>query len=369
MTPLPLPLQAERTTTLGYASATTNEVTVMTSSLSKAFLLLALLPAASAAQTATQVAPARVRAQLTALAHDSMQGRRTGTIGAQRAARYIAGVMQQVGLTPAGDAGFLQRIPLRATLNARGSRSFTVLPSFAALDTVGADARTIDANVVGILRGSDPVLRNEAVIVGAHYDHIGIRNAVNGDSIANGADDDASGVIAVLEIARALRAGPAPKRTVVFIAFAGEEMGGLGTRWYLAHPVVPLERTVAQFQIEMIGRPDSLAGGPGKGWLTGYELSTMGPMLAAAGIPVVKDPRPDQSFFTRSDNYAFARRGIPAHTFSSFNLHADYHHVSDEVDTIDFTHMSALIDAAARAVRVLADGARPAWNPGMRPGG
>ena len=332
-----------------------------------AVLLLAALPTFAAAQSATQAAPARVRTQLTALAHDSMQGRRTGTVGAQRAARYVASVMQEIGLAPGGDAGFLQRIPLRATPAPRGAR-FTVLPSFAAFDTVPADARVIDGNVIGIIRGSDPTLRNEAVIVGAHYDHIGIRPAVNGDSIANGADDDASGVIAMLEIARALRRGPVPKRTVVFIAFTGEESGGLGTRWYMANPVVPLETTVAQFQIEMIGRPDSLAGGPGKGWLTGYELSTMGPMLAAAGIPIVKDPRPDQSFFTRSDNYAFARQGIPAHTFSSFNLHAQYHTVDDEVEHVDYAHMTAMIDAATRAVRMLADGRKPAWNPGMRPG-
>ena len=332
-----------------------------------AVLLLAGIPTFAAAQSVAQAAGVRVRTQLTALSHDSMQGRRTGTVGAQRAARYVANVMQEIGLTPGGDAGFLQRIPLRATPGARGTR-FTVLPSFAAFDTVPADARVIDGNVVGIIRGSDPALRNEAVIVGAHYDHIGIRPAVNGDSIANGADDDASGVIAMLEIARALRRGPAPKRTVVFIAFTGEESGGLGTRWYMANPVVPIETTVAQFQIEMIGRPDSLAGGTGKGWLTGYELSTMGPMLAAAGIPIVRDPRPDQSFFTRSDNYAFARRGIPAHTFSSFNLHAEYHTVDDEVERVDYAHMTAMIDAATRAVRLLADGRRPAWNPGMRPG-
>jgi hypothetical protein len=332
-----------------------------------AVLLLAGMPTFAAAQSATQAAPVRVRTQLTALSHDSMQGRRTGTVGAQRAARYVASVMQEIGLAPGGDAGFLQRIPLRATPGARGTR-FTVLPSFAAFDTVPADARVIDGNVIGIMRGSDPALRDEAVIVGAHYDHIGIRPAVNGDSIANGADDDASGVIAMLEIARALRRGPAPKRTVVFIAFTGEESGGLGTRWYMANPVVPLETTVAQFQIEMIGRPDSLAGGTGKGWLTGFELSTMGPMLAAAGIPIVRDPRPDQSFFTRSDNYAFARRGIPAHTFSSFNLHAEYHTVDDEVERVDYAHMTAMIDAATRAVRILADGRKPAWNPGMRPG-
>ncbi|HUF50889.1 MAG TPA: M20/M25/M40 family metallo-hydrolase [Longimicrobiales bacterium] len=333
--------------------------------------LLAAAPAAGAAQQTDAAPPslARVRSQLTALAHDSMLGRRTGTIGAQRAARYIAGVMREIGLTPGGDAGYMQRIPMRLSVTAQGTLRATALRSFAAYDSLPAADRVLDANVVGLIPGADPVLRNEAVIVGAHYDHIGIRPAVNGDSIANGADDDASGVIAVLEIARALRQGPAPRRTVIFVAFTGEESGGVGSAWYMAQPAVPLERTVAQFQIEMIARPDSLVGGSGRAWLTGYELSTMGPLLAAAGVPVVRDPRPDQNFFRRSDNYRFAQRGIPAHTFSSFNLHADYHRVSDEVDRVDFTHMTSLIEAATRAVRVLADGPRPEWNPGMRPGG
>src|SRR5690606_27824003 len=126
-------------------------------------------------------------------------------------------------------------------------------------------------------------------------------------------------------------------------------------------------RTAAQFQIEMIGRPDSLAGGFGKTWLTGYERSTMGAMLADSGIAIVQDPRPDQRFFMRSDNYAFARAGIPAHTLSSFNMHTDYHQVSDEVEHIDFAHMTAVIEEAIRAVRILTDGPRPEWLPGMQP--
>src|SRR5688572_13578845 len=322
---------------------------------------------AQATTVSTTVDSRVVRDGLTALAHDSMLGRRTGTVGAARAARYIAARMRAIGLTAAGDSGYLQRVPLaRTTVNGRESQ--VLLPDLTALDTVPAAQRVMDANVVATIRGSDPTLRDEAIVVGAHYDHIGARPAQNGDSIANGADDDASGVIAVLEIARALQRGPAPRRTVVFVAFTGEEVGLLGTRYYIAHPTVPLERIVAQLQIEMIGRPDSLAGGSGKGWLTGYERSTMGELLRTRGIPIVPDPRPDQNFFERSDNIAFARRGIPAHTLSSFNLHADYHQVSDEVDVVDFPHMSAVIAAAVEAVRILADGPRITWLPGMRPG-
>jgi Zn-dependent M28 family amino/carboxypeptidase len=218
-----------------------------------------------------------------------------------------------------------------------------------------------------MVRGADPALRDQVVLIDAHYDHLGIGPAIDGDSIYNGADDDGSGVVAVLGAARALAAGPPPKRTVLFLATTGEELGLLGTRWYLEHPVAPLEHTVANLEIEMIGRPDSLAGGPGKGWLTGFERSTMGPSLAKAGIPIVPDPHPAQQFFMRSDNIAFARRGIPEHTLSSYGLHRDYHTPADELSKIDGKHLAAMVDAAARAARLLADGAIPTWNPGGRP--
>jgi hypothetical protein len=313
-----------------------------------------------------------VRAELTILAHDSMEGRRTGTPGSARAARYVASVMQEIGLEPAGDAGYLQRIPMVERTAANGRVTYTTMTQ-ADLDSIPVSRRLYEANVVGVIRGSDPLMRDSAVVVGAHFDHLGIRPAPDSvrprpDSIYNGADDDASGVIAVLEIARAMKRGPPPKRTVIFAAFTGEEGGGVrGSAYYILHPVIPMDRTVAQFQIEMIGRPDSMAGGFGKAWLTGYERSTMGDLLKERGIPIVPDPRPTQSFFTRSDNIRFARIGIPAHTLSTFNLHTDYHRPSDDVSKVDFPHMTALIGVAVQATRLLADGPAPAWKPGGRP--
>jgi Zn-dependent M28 family amino/carboxypeptidase len=260
------------------------------------------------------------------------------------------------------------------TVRGREFTSPALLPGFEALDTIPPERHAPGYNVVGVLRGQDPALADEHILVGAHYDHVGVRAPVDslgrpvpGDSIYNGADDDASGVVAVLEIARILAAGPPPMRTVIFALTTGEEAGLLGTRWYIEKPFLPLDRMAADLQIEMIARPDSLAGGPGRAWLTGYERSTMGDLLAAAGIPIVPDPRPDQRFFERSDNIAFARLGIPAHTLSTFNLHSDYHRPSDEAARADPAHMAAVIEAAVKAVRLLADGPKPAWKEGGRP--
>jgi hypothetical protein len=335
------------------------------------------LPAVGSTPAAPRgtVAEGDVRRLLTALADDSLEGRATGTRGSARAAAIIAAEMQRIGLEPGGDSGYFQRVPVAVTTQSRtmpnGSVVTRTRPSlylgFAALDTVPVDRRRTAVNVVGILRGSDVRLRDSVVLVDAHYDHLGIGAPVNGDSIYNGADDDASGVVAVLEAARAMAAGAPPRRTVLFVATTGEEVGLLGTRWFIEHPVVPLASIVANLEIEMIGRPDSLAGGPGRAWLTGYERSTMGPAFAAAGLPIVADRRLDQQFFMRSDNIAFAQRGIPAHTISSFNLHADYHRPSDDASRVDFAHMTSVIQAVASATRLLADGPAPQWNPGGRP--
>ena len=305
------------------------------------------------------------------IADDSLMGRFTGSEHAMKAARIIARQMEAVGLEPLGDDGFFQRVPI---FMSRGPQEGSPLrprlaPDFAALDTVPSEAHRPAVNVVGLLRGSDPALRDEYVIGGAPYDHVGgyAARAVDGDSIFHGAADDASGVVAGLEAARQLVEGGAPRRSVIFVTFTGEENGMTGTHWYIRQPPRPMQQTVAGFLIEMIGRPDSLAGGPGKGWLTGYERSTMGEMLSAAGIAVVPDPRPAQNFFMRSDNAPFARIGIPAHTISSFGLHTDYHQPSDEVETLDFPHFAAVINAVARGVRVVADGPRVTWRDGGRP--
>lgn len=307
-----------------------------------------------------------VRRVMSVLAADSMGGRLTGSPGAWKAARFIAAEMKSIGLEPAGDSGYFQKVPF--AVSSTGRRGVRLLESLAALDSLPPDERRPSYNIIGMIRGSDPVLRDEVVAFAAHYDGLGIGAAVNGDSIYNGADDDASGVTTVLEIARAMAKGPAPKRTVLFMTTTGEEEGILGTRWYVAHPVFPLSKMVAEMEVEMAGRPDSLAGGPGKLWMTGFDRSTMGSMLQGAGIPIVPDPYPKFRFFERSDNIVFARSGIPAHTLSSYNLHQDYHAPSDEISTIDFDHLTAAARAAAGAARLLADGPAPQWNPGGKPG-
>jgi hypothetical protein len=230
------------------------------------------------------------------------------------------------------------------------------------------------ANVVGVIRGAaaDPPERARATLVlSAHYDHLRplARPAVpGGDVIMNGADDDASGCAAVLELAEALAAGPPPARTIVFLFATGEEYGLLGTDWYVAHPLVPLADTVCNLNFEMLGRADPLAGGPGKLWLAGDERSNLGDAFRALGVPVVADPRPQERFFERSDNIAFARRGIVAQTLSSFNLHTDYHGPDDELERIELAHMEAALRAVLPGVRALADGSlAPAWKPGGDP--
>jgi hypothetical protein len=320
----------------------------------------------SAAATSGAITESDVRRLLGALSDDSLEGRMTATRGSARAAAVIAAEMRRIGLEPAGDSGFFQRVPVALVDAGRGRRP-VLLESFAQLDTLPAAQRPPSVNVVGVLRGADPAVRDSAVLIDAHYDHLGIGRAVNGDSIYNGADDDASGVVAVLQIARALTAGPRPRRTVIFAATTGEEVGLLGTRWYLRHPVVPVAQMSANLEIEMIGRPDSLAGGRGRAWLTGFERSTMGETFARAGLPIGADKRLDQQFFERSDNIAFARLGVPAHTLSSYNMHTDYHEPSDDLAHVDIPHMTAVIRAGAAAARLLADGVAPRWNANGRP--
>jgi hypothetical protein len=329
-------------------------------------------PAGLTPRADERVDPASVTRGMELLAGDAMMGRRTGTPGADRAAEWIATQFRQAGLAPAGDSGtYLQWMPITAAQPPAASspNSVRALPvaSWSIWDTLPPDRKLRTANVAGMIRGSDPALRDEVVLVTAHYDHLGVGRAVDGDSIYNGADDDASGTIALIEMARRLREGPRPKRTILFVAMTGEEVGLIGTRWYLNHPLLPLERTVANLNVEMIGLPDSLAGGFGKAWLTGYERSTMGDLLADNDIPLVPDLRLAQNFFRRSDNYAFAVAGIPAHTISSFGGHPQYHTPKDEPGIIDATHMARVIGATTRALRLLADGPRPAWHPGGRP--
>ena len=222
-------------------------------------------------------------------------------------------------------------------------------------------------NVIGILRGSDPAAATEAIVLSAHLDHLGVNEKLTGDMIFNGADDDASGCVAVLELARTLAAGTRPRRTIYFVGFGSEERGGYGSRHFRDNPPIPLTQIIANLNFEMLGRPDPKVGAD-KLWLTGYERSNLGPELAKQGASLVADPHPEQNFFQRSDNYSLALRGVIAQTVSSFGLHTDYHRVTDEVSKVDFPFMTRAINSMVKPVQWLANSTfRPEWLPGQAP--
>jgi len=222
-------------------------------------------------------------------------------------------------------------------------------------------------NAVGILRGSDPSLQPAAILFSAHLDHLGIGAPVNGDNIYNGADDDASGTTAVLEIARVLGRGRRPRRTVIFALFGSEEMGGLGSTYFSQHPPLPLKEIAANLEFEMIGRADPAVKDDTL-WLTGWERSNLGPALAAHGARLVADPHPAENFFARSDNFVLAKKGVVAHTISSYGLHKDYHQPSDDLAHLDFKHMDAAIGSLLEPMEWLVNSSfRPKWNAGGQP--
>ena len=222
-------------------------------------------------------------------------------------------------------------------------------------------------NALGILHGSDPNLQHSAVLLSAHLDHLGVGQPVNGDDIYNGADDDASGTTAVLELARVLGKGPKPKRTVIFALFGSEETGALGSQYFRLHPPVPLKQIAVNLEFEMLGRADPAVKGDTM-WLTGWERSNLGPTLAAHGASLVGDPHPEQNFFARSDNYDLAKTGVVAQTVSSYGLHKDYHQPSDDLAHIDFKHMDAAIQSLLQPVTWLVNSSfTPNWNEGGKP--
>jgi hypothetical protein len=223
-------------------------------------------------------------------------------------------------------------------------------------------------NAMGKITGSDKEQASEIILLSSHLDHLGVReDAAGPDKIFNGADDDASGSVAVLEMARVLAGSKAPKRTIYFICFGSEEAGGYGASYFVNNMPFPKEKFVANLEFEMIGRPDAKVK-PEELWLTGYERSDLGPELAKRGAKLVQDPHPVENFFMRSDNIQLARQGIIAHTVSSFGLHTDYHKASDEVKTIDFTHMTRSINSMVKPVKWLVNSDFvPTWKAGMRP--
>ncbi len=224
-------------------------------------------------------------------------------------------------------------------------------------------------NVVGLLRGSDPALKDTCVMVTAHYDHLGVRGPAGPDRIFNGANDDGSGTVSVVEIASALGTlERRPRRSILFATFFGEEHGLLGSRYLGRHPVVPVEKTVADLNLEQVGRTDD-AEGPqvARASLTGFGYSDVSTTLAAAGeaegVKVVKHPRNSDLYFGRSDNQALADLGVPAHTLCVAFEFPDYHGAADHWDKLDYPNMARVDRMVARALLAIADDPNePKWD-------
>jgi Zn-dependent M28 family amino/carboxypeptidase len=224
-------------------------------------------------------------------------------------------------------------------------------------------------NVVGVLRGSDPLLANTYVMLTGHYDHLGMRPDAPGDKIYNGANDDASGTASVIAVARALSGlEERPKRSIVFVALFGEEVGELGSRWYVAHPLFPLAGTIADINLEQLGRTDDSEGAKVSQFnLTGFDYSDIAATFARAGaltgVRAVKHKKNSDAFFSRSDNAAFAGAGIPSTTLSVSYIFPDYHQPGDEWQKLDYENLARVDVTVALGVFDMANSTQaPQWN-------
>lgn len=301
-----------------------------------------------------------LRGDVSFLASDLLEGRDSPSRGLDVAAEYIASDFRRMGLEPVAGDSFYQPVPIPAR---KGNGEDAAESGSAGTGSVGTAN-----NVVGILRGSDPELKNTYVILSAHYDHKGLASSGE-DRVFNGANDDASGTASVLEIANALASlHPRPKRSVLVILFCGEEKGLLGSRYYASHPLVPLEQTIAQINLEQMGRTDSPEG-PHLNMMnvTGFDYSTIPSLLVDSGkrvqISVIKDAQASEAYFRRSDNGPLADAGIPAHTVSVTYEFPDYHAVGDEWQKLDYANMAHVDQAVAIAtLRLASSVTAPKWN-------
>lgn len=212
------------------------------------------------------------------------------------------------------------------------------------------------SNVVGMIEGKS--LKDEFIIFSGHYDHIGIQPAVEGDSIANGADDDASGTAAVITLAKYYSKLKSNERSLIFVAFTAEEIGGFGSK-YFSQQLDP-NQVVAMFNIEMIGKPSKW--GTNSAFITGFERSNFGEIMEknvqGTQFHFYPDPYIEQNLFYRSDNATLARLGVPAHSISTDQIPTDpyYHTVNDEVETLDMTNIASTIRAIAKGAASIVGG-------------
>ena len=278
-----------------------------------------------------------VKKHLYTLASDDMEGRRTGTPGIEKAAKYIENEFKRIGLTT-----FDTLKDYRQTFNFTHRRTKKEITA---------------SNIIGVLEGKSK--KDEIVIISAHYDHLGIRKKEGQlDSIYNGANDDASGVTGVLTLAEYFKAKGNNERTILFVAFTGEEMGLIGSTHF--GKGIDASKFVAGINLEMIGKTPSF--GPNTAWLTGFERSDFGKIvqknLEGSGYALHPDPYEKFNLFFRSDNASLARLGVPSHTFSTspIDTDKDYHKASDEAETLNMTVVTQTIKAVAKGTETIISG-------------
>jgi len=278
-----------------------------------------------------------VKKYLYTLANDSMQGRKAGSPGIEKAAKYIEQQFSKIGLKPFNGSSFRQTFK---HINKRSEKK-EELTLF---------------NVIGLLEGT--TLKEEFVIVSAHYDHLGRKNIGEGDLIFNGANDNASGVSAMIMLADYFKKAKINKRSILFIAFTAEEMGLVGSNYF--GKTISAETIISGVNIEMIGKESPF--GPKTAWLTGFNRSDFGKIiqknLSLSEYKLYPDPYKNYRLFFRSDNASLARLGVPAHTFSTspMDKDLDYHKVSDEAETLDVKTITETIKAIATGIRSIISG-------------
>ena len=271
-----------------------------------------------------------VKRHLYTLSSDLMEGRKAGTEGIEKAAQYIEEEFKRIGLKK-----FENLETYRQPFMERGLSLF---------------------NLIGYLEGRSK--KNEFVLISAHYDHLGVKNDGEEDVIFNGANDNASGVAAVLALAEHFSKTNYNERSILFIAFTAEEMGLIGSN-YFGKNIDP-EKIVAGINIEMIGKESPF--GPKTAWITGFDRSNFGKIiqknLINSNYKVYPDPYINFNLFFRSDNASLARLGVPAHTFSTspMDKDLDYHKVSDEASTLNPLTISETVKAIAIGIRSIING-------------
>ena len=298
------------------------------------FIFIVLVSFFLNSQTINEIS---VKKHLYTLANDSMQGRKAGSPGIEKAAKYIELQFSEIGLKPFENSSFRQ--------------------SFKHINRRSEKKEELDLfNIIGLLEGTS--LKEEFVIISAHYDHLGQIEGGKGDLVFNGANDNATGVAAMIMLAEYFKKAKINKRSILFVAFTAEEMGLIGSNYF--GQTISAESIIAGVNIEMIGKESPF--GPKTAWLTGFDRSTFGKIiqknLSSSEYKLYPDPYKDFRLFFRSDNASLARLGVPAHTFSTspMDKDLDYHQLSDEVETLDVKIITETIKAISVGIKSIVSG-------------